>query len=375
MYFFIIIAVFFGLVYALFLCIIIFALSKVKSGKSSECPSVSVVIAAHNEKDDILPCLKTLKHQDYDGFYEVIVADDRSDDGTSDLLAEACRIWPQLRIIRIDRAPDGISPKKNSLSRAIQCAKGEIILLTDADCIVPEGWISGMVRRFEQGVGMVAGIAPYYERPGILNSFIRHEYLWNAALSAGSIALGHGTHASGRNLGFRRDLFLELDGYGESARILSGDDTLLLHRIQQSHSGLAVTQPDTPTHVYTEAPKTFSAFLSQRLRHMSTGKFFEPFHIFSGVVIYSYHLLLVLTLVFSPIIPFVFMVFLISFIWKILLDGIVAWKVQSILKLSVQWNRFVLNELFLLFYMAAIPVIGTIVPAKWKQDFTMLVKR
>ena len=367
MHLLIIITVAGGLVYALFLGVIMIALRKVQSGKSSECRSVSVVIAAHNEKDAIVSCLKALKHQDYDaGHYEVIVADDRSNDGTSELLAEAGRIWPRLRVIRIDDVPEEISPKKNALASAIQYAQGEIILETDADCIVSEGWISGMVRRFEPGVGMVAGIAPYYESPGILNSFIRHEYLWNAALSTGSIVLGHGTHASGRNLGFRRDLFLELGGYGESARILSGDDTLLLHRIQHSHPGQAVTQPDSATHVYTEAPRTFSAFLKQRLRHMSTGKFFEPFHIFAGVVMYGYHLLLVLTLVVSPLIPILFMVFLVSFLWKTMLDGIVAWKVQSALKLSVQWNRFVLNELFLLMYMAAFPLMGTLIPVKWK---------
>lgn len=367
MHVFLEIAVVGGFVYTLFLLILVAALRKVRAGNSSFRPFVSVVMAAHDEKDSIAQCLNALKNQDYDpDFYEVIAADDRSTDGTSELLGAIGEIWPRLRIIQIDHVPEGISPKKNALASAIQLSQGEIILATDADCIVPKGWISGMVSRFEPGVAMVAGIAPYNPRPGLLNSFIRHEYLWNAALSAGSIALGHGTHASGRNIGFKKDIFLALEGYGESAGILSGDDTLLLHRIQRSHLGQVATMPDPATQVYTEAPGTFSAFVRQRLRHMSTGKYFEPVHIIAGGFVYSYHLFLLLSVVLSPFIQGLFTLFLFSFIWKFLLDGIVALRVQSLFKLNVQWKLFVLNEWYLLLYMAILPLAGSLLSASWK---------
>ncbi|MFA6472686.1 MAG: glycosyltransferase [Candidatus Latescibacterota bacterium] len=363
------IAVIGGFVYALFLLILMAALGKVRSGRSSSRPFVSVVMAAHDEKDTVTRCLDALKNQDYDpDLYEVIAADDRSTDGTSELLDAAGEIWPRLRIIHIDHVPEGISPKKNALAGAIRLSQGEIILSTDADCIAPKGWISGMVSRFEPGVAMVTGIAPYNKGPGMLNSFIRHEYLWNAALSAGSIVLGYGTHASGRNIGFRKDIFLALEGYGESAGILSGDDTLLLHRIQRSHLGRVASMPDHTTHVYTEAPVTVSAFFRQRLRHMSTGKYFEPIHLISGGLVYWYYLFLLLSAALSPFIQGLFALFLLSFIWKTLIDCMIALRVHSLFKLDVQWKHFIANELWLLLYMAVIPLAGSLLSVSWKGN-------
>ena len=152
---------------------------------------------------------------------EVIVVDDRSNDCTSTVVERFDGLMNNLACITIDRVPSGISPKKNALAHAIQISRGEIIIQTDADCIPPPTWISGMVSGFEYDVGMVTGIAPYYPESGMLNSFVRHEYLWNAALSSASIVLGHGTHASGRNMAFRKDIFDRIGGYGAGKKILS----------------------------------------------------------------------------------------------------------------------------------------------------------
>jgi cellulose synthase/poly-beta-1,6-N-acetylglucosamine synthase-like glycosyltransferase len=367
MFFIIGIALIGAVFYTISLLVLMSALRKVRNGNSSRKPLVSVIIAAHDEKSTIVPCLESLKNQDYDpDLYEVIVSDDRSSDGTSDILDEIRNLWQKLRIIRIDNVPNNISPKKNALTHAIHESQGEIILETDADCVAPNHWISGMTSRFEPGVGMVTGTAPYLPRPGLLNSFIRHEYLWNAALSAGSIALGHGTHASGRNMGFRKDVFFALEGYGDSIHVPSGDDTLLLHRIQSSGLYQCATTPDRSTHVYTEAPDTFSSFIRQRLRHMSTGKYFEPFQIFVGGIIYSYHFFLILSFILSPFIRNLFFVFAASFFLKIILDWMIALRVQSVFKLDIQRKNFVLNEFFLLIYMTIIPLAGSLFSFSWK---------
>ncbi|MFC1528410.1 glycosyltransferase [Candidatus Latescibacterota bacterium] len=344
------------------------ALGRIRSGTSSEKPFVSVIIAARNERASIGACLASLIDQDYpENRYEIIVADDRSTDGTTEVIDRFRDVRSSLEAVRIDSTPDGVSPKKHALSRAIERATGEIILQTDADCVSPRAWISGMVRGFEHGVGMVAGLAPYLTAPGALNSFISHEYLWNAALSAGSIILGNGTHASGRNLAFRRDVFTRLGGYGDSEHILSGDDTLLLHRIRQIPDCRAATMPDTIAHVYTSAPEDVKTFLRQRVRHMSTGKFFDPYLIAVGCAVYGFHILLVL----SPVLMFVslkaFGIAIAVFLWKVMIDGLMAWRTSAVLGLGVQWRRLVINELFLVLYLAVMPILGFFVPVSWKE--------
>ena len=356
-----------GFAYSLLVAVIVIALSRVHMASETGQPPVSVIVAARNEAAGIGPCLDSLQCQNYrPESYEVIVVDDRSTDDTPAILRRCQENWANLSILTIGRTPEGISPKKHALASAIGQAKGEIILQTDADCTVPPGWIAGMVSRFEPGVGLVAGVAPYRRAPGILNSFVRHEYLWNAALSAASIALGHGTHASGRNLAFRRDVFDRMGGYGESAGVASGDDTLLLHRLQRTGIARAVTMPGLSTHVHTDAPVDFAALLKQRLRHMSTGRYFEPFQIMAGIIVYGFHVVLILALALSFFFLAALVLFLTLFIWKTAADAIVSRAVRRILGLEVEWGAFIRNEFFLLWYMALMPCAGFLVPVKWK---------
>ena len=170
-----------------------------------------------------------------------------------------------------------------------------------------------MALGFGQGVGMVAGVAPYHEEAGMLNSFVRHEYVWNAALSAASIVLGRGTHASGRNLAFRRDMF-------------------------------------------------------EQLRHMSTGKYFDPVLVVFGFLVYGYHILLALSLVLSAFSGTAQLVFAGGFVWKLFWDVVVARRTHEVLELDIEWKTFPVNELLLVFYMAFLPILGTVLPVRWKEN-------
>jgi len=357
-----------ALVYAGFSLLILSGLRRIKRGDSSASPTVSVVVAARNEAANIGRCIASLREQDYyGGGFEVIVADDRSADGTGAILRDLADSIPNLRVIHIDRTPAGISPKKHALSLAIASANGDIILQTDADCEVPPGWITEMVRAFEPGVGFVAGIAPYRKAPGLLNSFVRHEYLWNSALAAASISFGYGTHASGRNMGFRRDMFVQLGGYGEYAEVLSGDDTLLLHRIRRSGIARAAVMPARAAHVMTGAPDTFHAFLRQRIRHMSTGRFFDPPLLLIGGIVYGFHVTLVASLVIAPFSRTALLCFTAGFLVRCTADACVASEVKKTLGLDVQWGRFFVNELFLTLYMAILPIVSTVLSVHWKE--------
>lgn len=102
-----------GMAYSLLVSVIIVSLSRVRSGMESRQPMVSVVIAARNEAANIGSCLESLQSQDYPpDRYEIVVADDRSTDDTPAILRRWEEKWGNLRILSIERAPEGISPKK-----------------------------------------------------------------------------------------------------------------------------------------------------------------------------------------------------------------------------------------------------------------------
>ncbi len=109
-------------------------------------PRISVVVAAYNSKRTIGQCLASLLALDYP-WYEVIVVDDGSTDGTP----EICAAYESVRLIRLDRG--GPSRARNV---GIDLALGEIVAFTDSDCVVSRDWL----REIEKGFvdDRVAGV-------------------------------------------------------------------------------------------------------------------------------------------------------------------------------------------------------------------------
>jgi len=112
-------------------------------------PVVSVVIPARNEEKWIAACLESVLR---DGFRdkEIIVVDDASEDHTTEILTH----FP-VTVIRNEK-PVGPSSARNIGAKK---ARGEIIALIDAHCIVDDvQWIGKFIRFFEDSeVGAVAG--------------------------------------------------------------------------------------------------------------------------------------------------------------------------------------------------------------------------
>ncbi len=95
-------------------------------------PKVSILVPARNEKERIEPCLKTLLALDHPN-YEVIVLDDRSTDGTFNLVQRYARRNACLKVIRGKELPSGWLGKPWACYQLAQKAKGEWLLFIDAD--------------------------------------------------------------------------------------------------------------------------------------------------------------------------------------------------------------------------------------------------
>ena len=98
-------------------------------------PSVSVIVAARNEQKNIGAALESLLQIDYDD-YEILVVNDRSTDGTSDILADFAVRYRHLRLLEIDELPQGWLGKNHALWFGAEQARGEYLLFTDADVVM-----------------------------------------------------------------------------------------------------------------------------------------------------------------------------------------------------------------------------------------------
>ncbi len=99
----------------------------------ADSPKISVVIPARNEEKNIGRCLARLFYQRYPD-YEIIVVDDRSEDRTPEILAALQKLSPvPMKIVRIDKKPEGWTGKNYAVHAGSRAAQGEWILFTDAD--------------------------------------------------------------------------------------------------------------------------------------------------------------------------------------------------------------------------------------------------
>jgi chlorobactene glucosyltransferase len=95
-------------------------------------PLVSVLIPARNEELRIRPCLESLLKQDYPSF-EILVLDDRSTDGTFNLVKGLAKHNSRLKIIKGRELPAGWVGKPWACFQLSKKAKGNWLFFTDAD--------------------------------------------------------------------------------------------------------------------------------------------------------------------------------------------------------------------------------------------------
>ena len=97
-------------------------------------PTLSIVVPARNEAVVIGRAIGSLLAQDYPDL-EMIAVDDRSTDGTGDILRDLAAGDPRLVVVRVDDLPAGWLGKNHALWRGAERATGEWLLFTDADVI------------------------------------------------------------------------------------------------------------------------------------------------------------------------------------------------------------------------------------------------
>jgi len=107
----------------------------------SNAPLISVCVPARNEERNIRTCVEAVLKQDYPNF-EVIVLDDRSIDGTAEILADIASNDSRLHPISGSNLPDGWAGKPYALYQASNTAHGEWLCFVDADTFLTSETLS-----------------------------------------------------------------------------------------------------------------------------------------------------------------------------------------------------------------------------------------
>ena len=106
-------------------------------------PFVSIMVPAHNEEYVIANTVENILKLDYPNF-EIIVIDDRSTDNTANVVREL--ELKHEKVVAFIRSNDAFPGKSAVLNDAMEFAKGDAILVFDADATVEPDFLNKLIR-------------------------------------------------------------------------------------------------------------------------------------------------------------------------------------------------------------------------------------
>ncbi|MGB9638833.1 MAG: glycosyltransferase, partial [bacterium] len=192
----------------------------------SDLPKVSILIPMHNEEKVANQILNSLINIDYPlDKLEIIPINDHSTDKTKEILDFYASKYNFIKPIHIyDNKTKG---KQNIINKVVDIATGDIIVIYDADYIVPKSQIKDIVKAFiDPEVGAVMGkVVPYNSNKNLLTLMLTMERAAGYQIDQQArYNLNLVPQYGGTTGAFRKDLFIKLGKFDPN--ILAEDTEL-----------------------------------------------------------------------------------------------------------------------------------------------------
>ena len=243
-------------------------------------PSLAVIVAAHNEAE-VLPVTLAALFAQSDRPDRIIVADDGSNDGTSELLRRDFGIVmpPPGRLSADSSTHPGLAwlrlphgGKAAALNVALAAIDSDTVLTVDADTLLEGGAIGAIRSAFAADSALVAAtgvLSPVCDASAggrLFEWFQSYEYIRNFLSRFAWAQVGGLLLISGAFAGFRRSAVIAVGGFDRDCLV---EDYELIHRLRRHgvrHGLDWTTTVVGGARARTAAPATLAAFLAQRRR-------------------------------------------------------------------------------------------------------------
>ena len=222
-----------------------------KDAAAENLPPVSVVMAAQNDGEWLRSNLVYLLEQDYPDF-EVVVVDYLSTDDTQYVLRLLSENYKNLKIVTFHENVNGYLGLKYPLSIGIKSAKNDLLLLAEPECIPMDStrftWIREMVAGYvHDHVEIVLGYCGIAYKPSLFNWLQQYDNLDYSVEYLGAAIMHRPFTGNGRNLSYRRSLFLKNDGFIYHYHIPDGADDMFVNQNSRRRNTSVVLTPEAYT--------------------------------------------------------------------------------------------------------------------------------
>lgn len=244
---------------------------------------ITVIIPARNEERNMAACLDSVCNQSYPkDLYEVLVVDDHSTDNTAAIVKQ---YEPQsVKLISLKDFVHGEelnSYKKKAIELAIRQSSGELIVTTDADCVVPQNWLQTMAAFYEQWQPeFIAAPVSVNCSNRFIEIFQALDFMTLQGITGASVHKKIHSMCNGANLAYTKKAFEAVGGFSGIDTIASGDDMLLMHKIYRRYPDRVMFLRSKEVIVQTKPVRSVREFFNQRIRWASKANKYDDKRIF-----------------------------------------------------------------------------------------------
>ena len=327
---------------------------------------VSILISARNEAENIQACLHAVLNQNYPAhLFEVILIDDHSTDETHQL-AESIG-HENLKILRLEdfvkKEKSLKSYKKKAIEIGIKNSLGNLIVATDADCIVPENWLKLIVSFFEKKeLKFIAAPVNFYQEKTLFEKFQSLDFLGMMGVTSAGIHRRFMRMCNGANLAYEKKAFFEVGGFEGINHLASGDDMLLMQKMTKRFPAQVGFLKNKNATVFTKTKSTVNEFTQQRIRWASKSSSYpEPQIIITLGFVFLFCINILLSFVALPwFFENLIWVFLIQILVKAIIDYFFLKKMCTFFQRKDLMKIFIPAQIIHIIYIVAIGILSNL---------------
>lgn len=232
---------------------------------TTDYPRLSILVAARNEARNIESCLRSLINQDYPADrLQIIAVNDESEDATLELMHGVASSSGRAIDIMTTHPDDArVRGKARAIAQGIDVANGEIILLTDADCVAPPTWARAVAEHFVDGVDAFGGFTVVRSHD-FFSAVQQLDWIHLQSLAAAGLALDIPLGVIGNNFALRRSAYDNVGGYRSVSFSVTEDFALFIAMHRAGHRVVFACSRDTE--MRTEPCASLAEVLSQKQR-------------------------------------------------------------------------------------------------------------
>ena len=351
------------LIYILFIGQLIYGCNRMKRFSRKEFTpktSFTIVVPFRNEKENLPNLLHSISLLNYPKeLVEIILVDDDSEEvfSVQDLVFS-------MKVIKNERKSN--SPKKDAIETAIQVAKNDWIITTDADCLVQKNWLRTFDQYIQENeVEMVASGVCYVPKNSFLSAFQNLDFLSLQGASIGSFGINQPFMCNGANFAYSKHFFKKLNGFQGNETIASGDDVFLLQKavsVAPKKVGFLLAKESI---VATKPVETWTELFQQRIRWASKSTGYSSIYgKLLALVVFGGNLAWILSFLLWLVGLLDQNIFMLFVALKFLIDFILIYKTASFFESELQY--VLASSLLYPFFSVSVAVYSLFGKYNWK---------